>query len=103
MSAYLLKLFTNEYALSLYIPLLTLFNRISSVFIALFLFLLIFEIIFLGVMIAARWFYCNLTCMYNFVYFSGKTYDGQLITLVWNGQQELITKEEFDKKYIYLK
>lgn len=63
----------------------------------------IFEIIFLGVIIAARWFYCNLTCMYNFVYFSGKTYDGQRITLVWNGQQELITKEEFDKKYIYLK
>lgn len=63
----------------------------------------IFEIIFLGVIIAARWFYCNLTCMYNFVYFSAKTYDGQLITLVWNGQQELITKEEFDKKYIYLK
>lgn len=63
----------------------------------------IFEVIFFGFVIAARWFYHNLTCMYSFVYFSGKTYDGQLITLVWNGQKELITKEEFDKKYIYLK
>lgn len=63
----------------------------------------IFEIIYLGSVIAARLFYVNLTCMYNLVFFSGKTQDGRSVTLVWDGRNELIDKEEFDKKYSYLK
>ncbi len=62
----------------------------------------IFEILFLGCIIAARWFYVGLTCMYHFVYFSGKTIAGRNLTLVWDRNKELVTEEDFNKKHPFV-
>lgn len=63
----------------------------------------IFEVIFFLVVLAGRGGYSWLNDMYNSIYFSGTNQDRKLITLVWDRKKELITKEDFERKYNFLK